>query len=85
MFISGGKIDHAHHESYGKKAIYETIEFSNAVEKAVQMTDEQETLIVVTADHSHTFTMGGYASWKAPMLGVIVDSIKFLTKGYRCV
>lgn len=34
--------------------------FDDAVQVAVNMTSEDDTLIVVTADHSHTFTHGGY-------------------------
>ena len=32
----------------------------SAIEAAYQMTDPSETLIIVTADHGHTMTMGGY-------------------------
>lgn len=42
---------------------------SNAVEKALEMTDEKDTLIIVTADHSHVFTMGGYNSINNDILG----------------
>ena len=31
----------------------------SAVEAAYLMTDPSETLIIVTADHGHTMTMGG--------------------------
>ncbi len=41
-----------------------------AVEKAVEMTDEEDTLIVVTADHSHVFTMGGYTKLTSDILGI---------------
>lgn len=36
------------------------MEFDQAIERAGTMTDEAETLTVVTADHSHVFTFGGY-------------------------
>lgn len=45
---------------------------NNAVELAVNMTSEEDTLIVVTADHSHVFTMGGYPSRGRNILGVII-------------
>jgi alkaline phosphatase len=38
----------------------ETVEFHKAVEYARANVDSDETLIVVTADHSHTMTIGGY-------------------------
>ena len=33
---------------------------SEAVKKAGELTNEEDTLIVVTADHSHTFIINGY-------------------------
>jgi alkaline phosphatase len=34
--------------------------FDSAIEKASQLTSERDTLTLVTADHSHVFTFGGY-------------------------
>ena len=42
---------------------------SNAVAKAVELTDKEDTLIIVTADHSHVFTISGYPSFDNPILG----------------
>ena len=42
---------------------------SEAVEMAVNMTDIEDTLLVVSADHSHVFTMGGYTSRGVNILG----------------
>jgi alkaline phosphatase len=36
------------------------VQFDKAVQHVKDNTDEDETLIVVTADHSHPFTVGGY-------------------------
>ena len=41
-------------------AIIETKMFAKAVETAVNKTSDQDTLIIVTADHSHVMTFGGY-------------------------
>ena len=60
LFVEGGMIDQAHHKNFAKLSLDETKEFSKAIEAARQMTDESETLIVVTADHSHVFTFNGY-------------------------
>ncbi|NWT76161.1 PPBI phosphatase, partial [Prunella himalayana] len=54
------KIDHGHHDGAAHKALTEAVEFDRAIERAGTMTDEDETLTVVTADHSHVFSFGGY-------------------------
>uniref|UniRef100_H0ZHX2 Alkaline phosphatase n=1 Tax=Taeniopygia guttata TaxID=59729 RepID=H0ZHX2_TAEGU len=54
------KIDHGHHEGSPHKALTEAVEFDQAIERAGTMTDEAETLTVITADHSHVFAFGGY-------------------------
>lgn len=59
LFVEGGLIDKAHHENWAQMAVDETIEMSKAVDVAVSMTQESETLIVVTADHSHAMTLSG--------------------------
>ena len=38
----------------------ETVVFDLAIQKAAEMVNLEETLIVVTADHGHTMSMGGY-------------------------
>lgn len=60
LFIEGGRIDHGHHATLAHKALDETAELSKAIEKALQMTNEENTLIVVTSDHAHTMSMSGY-------------------------
>ncbi|KAJ4430742.1 hypothetical protein ANN_19333, partial [Periplaneta americana] len=60
LFIEGGRIDHAHHSTKAHLALDETVEFSKAIQAAVDITDEDETLIVVTADHAHTMSFSGY-------------------------
>lgn len=64
MLVEGGRIDTAHHETTAKLALDEAVEFQNAVEYVRQNTDEADTLIIVTADHSTVLTVGGYmVSW----------------------
>jgi alkaline phosphatase len=71
LLVEGGRIDHAHHEGNAYRALHETIEFSNAVAAAVQMTNAADTLIVVTADHGHVFDIGGYPVRGNPILGKV--------------
>jgi len=71
--VEGGRIDHGHHGGHARRALLETIELSRAVRRAVEMTDPRETLIVVTADHSHVFTMAGDAHRGNDILGLVRD------------
>jgi alkaline phosphatase len=69
--IEGGRIDHAHHAGNPYRALTDAIEFSNAIRRAYEMTDPDETLIIVTADHSHVFTIAGYPHRGNPILGKV--------------
>lgn len=60
LFVEGGRIDHGHHDTKAHLALDETVEFAKAVQAAVELTDETDTLIVVTSDHAHTMTYNGY-------------------------
>lgn len=60
LFVEGGKIDSAHHGTYARLALDETAELAKAVALARSKLSEDDTLIVVTADHSHTMTISGY-------------------------
>ncbi len=70
VLLLGGRIDNAHHETKAYLALADTEALHLAVEKAVEMTDEEDTLIAVTADHSHVFTMGGYTKLTSDILGM---------------
>eukprot|EP00057_Strongylocentrotus_purpuratus_P034146 XP_794100.4 PREDICTED: intestinal-type alkaline phosphatase [Strongylocentrotus purpuratus] len=69
LMVESGRIDHGHHEGVAHKALTDTIAFHDAVAKAVEMTDSDDTLILVTADHGHAFVIGGYASRGNPIFG----------------
>ncbi len=74
LMVEGGRIDHGHHACNAYRALTDTIEFAKAVQAAVEKTDRKETLILVTADHSHVFTFGGYAIRGNPVLGKVVEN-----------
>ncbi|MGA9573543.1 MAG: alkaline phosphatase [Lysobacterales bacterium] len=69
LLVEGGRIDHAHHDNNAYRALTDGIAFADAVAVAAEMTDQNDTLIVVTADHSHSFTMAGYPTRGNPILG----------------
>uniref|UniRef100_A0A034W0Q0 alkaline phosphatase n=1 Tax=Bactrocera dorsalis TaxID=27457 RepID=A0A034W0Q0_BACDO len=60
IFIEGGRIDTAHHDNMARLALDEVVELSKAVNAARELTSEEDTLIVATADHSHAFSYSGY-------------------------
>ncbi|KAJ8360465.1 hypothetical protein SKAU_G00169900 [Synaphobranchus kaupii] len=60
LLVEGGRIDHGHHEGKAKQALHETVEMDRAIHLTGQMTSMHNTLTVVTADHSHVVSFGGY-------------------------
>ena len=74
LMVEGGRIDHAHHAGNAFRALTEGIEFSSAVTAAMENVDPEETLIVVTADHSHVFTMAGYPTRGNDILGKVIGN-----------
>ena len=71
LHVEGGRIDHAHHAGNARRALEDTIAMSDAVRRAMDLTSEQDTLIIVTADHSHAFTIAGYPHRGNPILGLV--------------
>ena len=75
LMVEGGRIDHAHHGGQAGYALEEAVEFARAVQWAVDHTDPAETLILVTADHSHVFTIAGYPQRGNDILGLVVPPV----------
>ncbi|KAM4740048.1 uncharacterized protein FYW61_004305 [Anableps anableps] len=65
-----GRIDHGHHATWAKKALHEAVEFDRAIGRAAELTNELDTLTVVTADHSHVFAFGGHSARGNSVFGV---------------
>ena len=92
LHVESGRIDHAHHGANAYRALVDTIEFAKAIQTAVDNTDPEETLIVVTADHSHVFTIAGYPERGNPILGKVASGgsvrtdslgLPYTTLGYQ--
>jgi alkaline phosphatase len=73
LLIESGRIDHGHHANSAFNALTDTIEFSRAIQTAVDNSNPDNTLIIVTADHGHVFTIAGYPKRGNPILGKVVD------------
>lgn len=86
LMVEGGRIDHAHHVGNAYRALTDTIAFAEAVGAAVALTDAAQTLILVTADHSHVMTIAGYPPRGNPILGFTGDEddagVAYTTLGY---
>ena len=72
LMVESGRIDHGHHAGQAGYALEETVEFARAIQYAIDNTDPEETMILVTADHSHVFTIAGYPRRGNDILGHVV-------------
>ncbi|XP_054711104.1 alkaline phosphatase, tissue-nonspecific isozyme-like [Uloborus diversus] len=87
LMVEGGRIDHSHHFNNAHRALVDTLALEDAVNVALEMTREDDTLLVVTSDHSHVFAFGGYPKRGNPILGLDdktsdVDSMPYTTLLY---
>ena len=87
LMVEAGKIDHGHHAGNAYRALQDTVALNDALKAAMDKVDMRDTLIVVTSDHSHNFTMAGYPERGNPILGNVVDqkgraSLALDGKGY---
>lgn len=59
LMVEGAQIDKAHHANHGYHSLYELLAFDKAIRSSINMVNKNETLIIVTADHSHSFAHVG--------------------------
>ncbi|MEF2073968.1 alkaline phosphatase [Consotaella aegiceratis] len=76
--IESGRVDHANHDGNAYRTVTDGVEFAKAVAMADEMTDDEDTLIIVTADHEHSIALNGYCGRGSPILGLCyeVDTTK---------
>lgn len=85
LMVEGGRVDHAHHAGNAARALTDAIAVSKAVEAAYEAVNPEETLILITADHSHVFSIAGYPTRDTPILGIAGmadDGKPYTTLGY---
>ncbi|MFQ6333092.1 alkaline phosphatase [Methylophilus sp. 3sh_L] len=73
LMVEGGRIDHASHAGNAYRTFKDAVALSDAVREAASKVNLNDTLIIVTADHSHTLTIGGYPKRGNPILGKVVE------------
>ncbi|CAL8097873.1 unnamed protein product [Calicophoron daubneyi] len=87
LMVEGGRIDHGHHDNTANLALTETLALEKAVNAAQMQTNSKDTLLAVTADHSHPFSLQGYATREKSVLDIndysnASDSMPFLIAAY---
>lgn len=92
LMVEAGRIDHAHHGGNARRALQDTVALNAALKAAMDSVDLRDTLILVTSDHSHVFTIAGYPERGNPILGVVsapigtpvkaMDGKAYTTLGY---
>ncbi|KPI99722.1 Membrane-bound alkaline phosphatase [Papilio xuthus] len=86
LFVEGGRIDHAHHDNLVQLALDETLQLSAAVARAAELLPEEDSLLVVTADHAHVMTYNGYTRRGGDVLGpsddLGDDGLPYMTLSY---
>lgn len=73
LSIEGGRVDHANHAGNLHRVLTDGVAFAEAVQTAMDMTDESDTLIIVTADHEHAIAMNGYCGRGSDITGLCMD------------
>ncbi|XP_071525091.1 alkaline phosphatase-like [Panulirus ornatus] len=76
LLIEGGRIDHALHDNLPRRALEETVVLDNTVAAVLKEVDLEDTMVVVTADHSHVMTINGYPDRGNDILGITGDISK---------
>lgn len=71
LYVEGGRIDHAHHAGNAYRALVDTAALDAAIARALSLVNLDDTLIVSTADHSHTLTISGYPQRNNPILDTV--------------
>ncbi|XP_018019831.1 membrane-bound alkaline phosphatase isoform X2 [Hyalella azteca] len=69
LIVEGGRIDHALHDGKAQLALEEMQTFDAAISTALELVDLDETLVIVTADHSHGLAINGYPERGNDILG----------------
>lgn len=72
LMVEAARVDHASHAGNAYRTFSETVALSDAVKATLDKVDLRDTLIIVTADHSHSLTITGYPRRGNPILGKVI-------------
>lgn len=85
LMVEGGRVDHAHHAGNAARALTDLIAVNEAIKAVSEKVNLDETLFILTADHSHVFSIAGYPERGNPILGIAGtadDNKPYTTLGY---
>jgi len=71
--IEAGRVDHANHDGNLHRVLTDGKAFADAIALADELTDDEDTLIIVTADHEHAIAFNGYCGRGSPITGLCYD------------
>ncbi|WP_306133217.1 alkaline phosphatase [Roseivivax marinus] len=71
--VEAGRVDHANHDGNAYRTLTDGAAFAEAVRVADEMTDDEDTLIIVTADHEHAIAFNGYCGRGSDILGLCYE------------
>ena len=74
--IEAGRVDHANHAGNFARTAADGMIWTEAVALVDEMTDDEDTLIIVTADHEHAITFNGYCGRGTPIQGLCYEIAK---------
>ncbi|XP_014253000.1 alkaline phosphatase, tissue-nonspecific isozyme-like [Cimex lectularius] len=93
LMVEGGLIDLAHHNGTARVALDETVALNDAVNGTLALLKElnslDDTLVIVTSDHTHSLAINGYPARGNSILGIAdsskVDGVPYTTLSYTVV
>ncbi|SFG51127.1 alkaline phosphatase [Palleronia marisminoris] len=71
--VEAGRVDHANHAGNAARVLTDGVAFAEAIRVADEMTDDADTLIIVTSDHEHAIAFNGYCGRGSDILGLCMQ------------
>lgn len=73
LMVEGGRIDHGSHANNAYRTLTDAVAFNEAIKAVLAKVNTEETLVIVTADHSHTLSIMGYPDRDTNILGLVKE------------
>ena len=73
--IEAGRVDHANHAGNLFRTVTDGAAFAEAVALADELTDDGDTLLIVTADHEHAIAFNGYCGRGSSITGLCMEIV----------